>query len=333
MSMKLLVTGGMGFIGSNFVRYMLRQHQDLEIVNLDKLTYAGNPKNLEDVRERHRFVHGDVCDPSLVDSIMQGCDAVVHFAAETHVDRSISYAGDFVRTDVQGTFVMLEAARRHGIKRFIHISTDEVYGEAGERPCLENDPLMPKSPYAASKAGADRLAFSYFATYGLPVIITRCSNNYGPYQYPEKLIPLFVTNALEGKPLPVYGTGKNTRDWIHVDDHCSAIEALLDSQGMDGEVFNVSAAEEHSVLDIAEVILSKMKLSKDALQFVSDRPGHVQRHAVDSTKLRKVGWKPKHSFAASMSRTIDWYVDHPDWWRPIKSGEFRKYYEGQYGKR
>jgi len=334
MSMRLLVTGGMGFIGSNFVRYMLREHEDLEIVNLDKLTYAGNPQNLVDVRERHRFVHGDVCDKSIVDALMKEADAVVHFAAETHVDRSIAYAGDFVQTDVFGTFVMLEAARKYKIKKFVHISTDEVYGEALDHPCLETDNLLPKSPYAASKAGADRLAWSYFATYGLPVTITRCSNNYGPFQYPEKLIPLFVTNALEGTPLPVYGTGKNTRDWIYVDDHCSAIDAILESQGTDGEVFNVSTGEEYSVLQISDVILRTLQKPKELLQFVEDRPGHVQRHAVDSSRLRKrLSWKPRCSFDEAMRRTIEWYVLNESWWRPIKSGEFRRYYEQQYSKR
>ncbi|MDD1756747.1 MAG: dTDP-glucose 4,6-dehydratase [Methanomassiliicoccales archaeon] len=317
---KILVTGGMGFIGSNFIRFMLKRHKDMTIVNLDKLTYAGNPANLADVKQRHRFIHGDVCDPVAVDSAMEGCEAVVHFAAETHVDRSIIEAGDFVRTDVYGTFVILEAARRRKLKRFVQISTDEVYGEAEEHPCLETDNLMPKSPYAASKAGADRLAWSYFATYGLPVTITRCSNNYGPYQYPEKLIPLFVTNALEGKKLPIYGTGKNTRDWIFVEDHCSAIDAILQAEGVEGEVFNISSGNELSVLQITDRILKRLDRSKDLLSFVPDRPGHVRRHAVDSRKLRKaLGWRPEHSVDEAMKSTIDWYMRNEAWWKPLKS--------------
>lgn len=323
MRSKVLVTGGMGFIGSNFVRYMLKHHPDTEIIVLDKLTYAGNPANLADLEGEFRFVKGDVASPEVVDPLVKECDSVVHFAAETHVDRSIAYAGDFVRTDVYGTFVLLEAARKHVVDRFVHISTDEVYGEAVGRPSRETDELAPKSPYAASKAGADRLAFSYHATYGIPVVISRCANNYGPYQYPEKLIPLFVTNALEGKKLPVYGHGRNTRDWIHVDDHCSAVDVLLQSDDHAGEAFNVSAGEERSVLDITDVILRTLGLDESVIEHVADRPGHVTRHAVDATKLRNAyGWAPSHDFEESMRRTVQWYVDHPEWWRPIRSSEF-----------
>lgn len=332
MISRVLVTGGMGFIGSNFIRYMLRNYNDIKIVNLDKLTYAGNPENLGDVdRTRHYFVRGDICDASVVDEVMKKCDAVVHFAAETHVDRSIRNAGDFVQTDVYGTFVLLEAARKYGVKKFIHISTDEVYGEAPGRPSREDDPLMPKSPYAASKAGADRLAFSYYCTYGLPVIITRCSNNYGPYQYPEKLIPLFVTNAIDDQPLPVYGTGRNTRDWIYVEDHCRAIDALLRMEENEGEVFNIGAREEKSVLEIASIILSTLDKPESLIRFVEDRPGHVSRHAVDTKKIEmKVGWRPAFEFKEAIRRTIEWYKEHEDWWRPIKSGEFLEYYKKQY---
>jgi dTDP-glucose 4,6-dehydratase len=332
---QLLVTGGMGFIGSNFIRHMLKEHDDIKIVNLDKLTYAGNPSNLEDFEEKkYRFVEGDVCDKDVVDKAVSRCDAIVHFAAETHVDRSIMYAGDFVTTDVFGTFVLLEAARKYKVKQFVHISTDEVYGEAVGRPSKETDALMPKSPYAASKAGADRLAFSYYCTYGLPVTITRCTNNYGPYQYPEKLIPLFVTNAIDGLQLPVYGSGKNTRDWIYVEDHCSAIDAILQAEGREGEVFNVGSGDEKSVLDIASMILSILGKSEDLLEYVQDRPGHVLRHAVDPSKLRSaLGWTPKHTFASAMRETVEWYRNNPDWWRPIKSGEFKKYYEQQYRNR
>jgi dTDP-glucose 4,6-dehydratase len=332
---QLLVTGGMGFIGSNFIRHMFKEHDDIKIVNLDKLTYAGNPSNLEDFQEKkYRFVEGDVCDKDVVDKAVSRCDAIVHFAAETHVDRSIMYAGDFVTTDVFGTFVLLEAARKYKVKQFVHISTDEVYGEAVGIPSKETDALMPKSPYAASKAGADRLAFSYYCTYGLPVTITRCTNNYGPYQYPEKLIPLFVTNAIDGLQLPVYGSGKNTRDWIYVEDHCSAIDAILQAEGGEGEVFNVGSGDEKSVLDIASMILSILGKSEDLLEYVQDRPGHVLRHAVDPSKLRSaLGWTPKHTFASAMRETVEWYRNNPGWWRPIKSGEFKKYYEQQYRNR
>jgi len=277
------------------------------------------------------FVKGDVCDRGLVDRVMKQADAVVHFAAETHVDRSIMEAGEFVQTDVVGTFSVLEACRRADIGRLVHISTDEVYGEAEGDPCQEDAPLMPKSPYAASKAGADRLAFSYFATYGLPVVISRCTNNYGPYQHPEKLIPLFVTNALEDKPLPVYGSGKNTRDWIHVDDHCAALDCLLEAKGVEGEVFNIGASEEHSVNEIAAAILKALVKPKSLLQTVADRPGHVQRHAVDSTKLRaRLHWKPSKSFAGGLKETVQWYRDNEAWWKPTKAGGFREYYETQY---
>ena len=334
MRERVLVTGGMGFIGSNFVRYMHDQHPEVQIINLDKLTYAGTPANLADLADRHRFVRGDVADPTVVDPLVRECDAIVHFAAETHVDRSIAYAGEFVQTDVYGTFILLEAARKYGIKRFVHVSTDEVYGEAVGRPSLEGDALMPKSPYAASKAGADRLAYSYYTTYGIPVVISRCVNNYGPYQYPEKLIPLFVTNALEGKKLPVYGHGRNTRDWIHVEDHCSALDALLQDDDNAGEVFNVGAGQEKSVLDITNIILKVLGKNDSLIEHIADRPGHVARHAVDSTKLtRTYGWKPRYDFEESMRRTIQWYVDHPEWWQPIKSGEFRRYYDEQYGDR
>jgi dTDP-glucose 4,6-dehydratase len=329
----VLVTGGMGFIGSNFVRFLLKSKQ-VDIIVLDKLTYAGNPANLKDLVDpgKVRFVKGDICDPKVVDPLVKESDVIVNFAAETHVDRSIVNALDFAVTDVVGTGVLLEAMRRHGADRFIQISTDEVYGEAPGRPSLETDALFPKSPYAASKAGGDRLAWSYFATHGLDVVITRCSNNYGPRQYPEKLIPLFVTNALENKPLPVYGTGKNTRDWVHVDDHACAIDMLFD-HGKAGEVYNIGAGVEKSVLDIAEAVLDTLGKPRSLVKKVPDRPGHVTRHAVDTTKVRKaIGWAPEHSFDAALKETIEWYRDHKDWWRPIKTGEFRKYYERQYGK-
>lgn len=340
---QILVTGGCGFIGSNFARYMLRQHPDYTIVNLDKLTYAGNPENLRDVEHlpTYKFVHGDIADRTLVESLMKDADAVVHFAAETHVDRSIMDAGSFITTDVHGTFVLLEAARKFPVQRFIHISTDEVYGtamspEGVSRPSLETDALMPLSPYAASKAGADRLAFSYWATHNVPVIISRCSNNYGPYQYPEKLIPLFVTNALDNIPLPVYGDGKNTRDWIFVEDHCRAIDTLLHSSGYDGEVFNIGASQEFSVLQITDLILKTLGKPASLLQYVKDRAGHVPRHAVDSSKFANTfKWNPTTDFAAMLEKTVTWYVEHESWWRRIKEQDasYRKYYEEQYRER
>ena len=340
---QILVTGGCGFIGSNFVRYTLRQHPEYTIVNLDKLTYAGNPENLRDVEHlpTYRFVHGDIADRNLVEGLMKDADAVVHFAAETHVDRSIMDAGSFITTDVHGTFVLLEAARKFPVQRFIHISTDEVYGtamspEGISRPSLETDALMPLSPYAASKAGADRLAFSYWATHNVPVVISRCSNNYGPYQYPEKLIPLFVTNALDNIPLPVYGDGRNTRDWIFVEDHCRAIDLLLHSSGHDGEVFNIGASQEFSVLQITDLILKILGKPASLLQYVKDRAGHVPRHAVDSSKFAKTfEWNPATDFAAMLEKTVTWYVEHESWWRRIKEQDasYRKYYEQQYRER
>ncbi len=323
MQHTLLVTGGAGFIGSNFVHYILRALPDARVVVLDKLTYAGNLDNLADActDERYTFVQGDICDPMIVAQAMRPCDWVINFAAETHVDRSILDASAFVRTDVEGTLVLLEAARRQQVSRFIQISTDEVYGDAEapdgtSRPSLETDTLKPLSPYAASKAGADRLAFSYWATYGLPVIVTRCSNNYGPYQYPEKQLPLFITNALAGRPLPVYGDGSHTREWIHVDDHCAALLALLQAppQQVLGEVFNIGTGEERSTLENARLILEQLELPESLITFVPDRLGHVRRHAVDATKLKeRLGWKPSIPFEAGITHTIAWYRAHNEW--------------------
>ena len=329
---RLVVTGGMGFIGSCFVRRRLAAGKD-EVVVVDKLTYAGNPNNLKEYKDDRNltFVQGDVCDRKLMDRVTKSADALVHFAAETHVDRSILEAGDFVRTDVMGTWSVLEASRKNELDRVLIISTDEVYGEAPGRPSTELDPLMPKSPYAASKAGADRLTFSYFTTYGLPVVISRCANNFGPYQHPEKLIPLFVTNALEDTPLPVYGTGTNTRDWVHVADHCAALDLLLKADRVEGETFNVGASAERSILQIGEAILEALAKPKSLLQRVPDRPGHVVRHAVDWTKLRhRTGWMPKTTFEIGLRETIDWYRANEWWWRPIRAGAFRDYYEVQY---
>jgi len=329
----LLVTGGMGFIGSNFVRFMVKSKQ-MEVIVLDKLTYAGNPANLKDLIDAGevRFVKGDICDPKAVDPLVKEADVIVNFAAETHVDRSIHSGLDFALTDTVGTGVLLEAMKKNGAERFIQISTDEVYGEAPGHPSKETDALFPKSPYAASKAGGDRLAWSYYATHGLDVVITRCSNNYGPRQYPEKLIPLMVTNALEGKKLPVYGHGKNTRDWIHVDDHANAIDMLIDL-GKAGEIYNIGSGVEKSVLEIAGEVLKELGKPESLIEHVADRPGHVTRHAVDTTKIRReVGWAPERPFERAIKETVGWYRDNPDWWRPIKTGEFRKYYELQYGQ-
>jgi dTDP-glucose 4,6-dehydratase len=323
---KILVTGGAGFIGSFFVHYVRATHPEWHVVVLDKLTYAGNLANLASAEgsANFTFVHGDICDRDTVMQAMQamhGCDWVLNFAAETHVDRSIVDPGGFVRTDVEGTYTLLEAAREQGIKRFIQISTDEVYGNAEapdgtSRPSLETDALKPLSPYAASKAGADRLAFSYWATYGLPVVVTRCSNNYGPYQYPEKQLPLFIVNALEDRALPIYGDGRNTRDWIHVSDHCSALVTILQAPAdlVDGEVFNVGAAEERSILQNAQLVLDLLGKPRDLIRFVPDRLGHVRRHAVDSAKLRNaLGWAASMRFEEGLAETVEWYRTHSDW--------------------
>lgn len=335
MMKKLLVTGGAGFIGSNFIKYILGKYPDYRIVNLDKLTYAGNLDNLTEVEDNpnYRFVKGDICDSGIVEELVKGSDAIINFAAETHVDRSILEAGDFIKTDVYGTFVLLEAARKFGIERMIQISTDEVYGEAEGKPSKEGDDLKPKSPYAASKTGADRLAFSYFTTYSLPVIITRCSNNYGPNQYPEKMIPLFVTNALMDLPLPVYGTGKNRRDWIYVLDHCQALDIILHCQGQEGEVFNVGARKEVSILEMVDIILETLGKPKSLIKMVKDREGHVMRHAVDVERIGKVlGWQAETDFEQGIRSTISWYRENRDWWKKIKekSESFKEFYKEWY---
>ncbi len=329
---KFLITGGAGFIGSNFIHYLLRRYDDVQVVNLDKLTYAGNLDNLRDVENdpRYRFVKGDICDAEVVDPLVKEANVVINFAAESHVDRSIGRPDDFIRTDVYGTFVLLEAARKYGVEKFVQISTDEVYGSTLGESFKETDPLMPSSPYSASKAGADRLAYSYFVTYSLPVLITRCSNNYGPYQYPEKLIPLFVTNAIENKKLPIYGDGKNVRDWIYVEDHCNAIDVVM-QKGVEGEVYNIGAGNEKTNLEITEFILDFLGKPRDLMTFVPDRLGHDRRYSLNWEKLRKLGWEPAHSFEEGMENTIRWYVDNRWWWEKIKSGEFLEYYKRHYG--
>jgi len=333
---RLLVTGGAGFIGSNFARHALSRWPSAHVHVLDALTYAGNRKNLEGLPDPARlsFQHGDIRDPKAVAEAMRGVTHVVNFAAESMVDRSIDDPGSFVLTDTYGAYCLLEAARQSGVQRFVQISTDEVYGEIFGAPATEDSPLLPRNPYAASKAGGDRLAFAYGATYGLPVVITRCSNNYGPYQYPEKLIPLFVTNALEDQPLPVYGNGKNTRDWIHVDDHCGAVALLLEAEGVEGEVFNIGAGNELDVLAITAEVLRHTGKPASLIRHVEDRPGHDRRYALSSEKLTaRTGWRPTVDFAHGIAATIAWYAQRRDWWEPIKSGEFRAYYERMYGQR
>ena len=330
---KLLVTGGAGFIGSNFVRYWLGHHADCAICVLDKLTYAGSVENLGEAADdpRCRFVKGDICHRDVVDSVMADSDAVVHFAAETHVDRSILAAGQFIQTDVFGTFVLLESARQHDIRGFVHVSTDEVYGEVLEGSAAEDAPLMPRNPYSASKAGADRLAYAHFATYGLPVIITRGSNTYGPYQYPEKLIPFFVARAMCDEPLPLYGDGQQVRDWLHVTDHCRAIELLL-QRGEAGEVYNMAAGEERRNIDIARMILSELGKPDSLISFVKDRPGHDRRYALDCAKVHLLGWRPEADFDTQIRATIRWFAEHPDWCERAMARS-KAYFDEQYGNR
>ncbi len=329
---RLLVTGGAGFIGANFVR-LLAAEADYDLVILDKLTYAGNLANIQELMDAGEvtFHQGDVTDAGAVKEAMKGCDGVVHFAAETHVDRSVAEAGTFVTTDVFGTFVLLEAARRQGVERFLHVSTDEVYGEAEGGDSTEDAPLRPKSPYAATKAGADRLAYAYHATYGLPVIITRCVNNYGPWQHPEKAIPLFTMSAFLDHPLPVYGTGENRREWIHAEDHCRALLLLLEQADLAGRVFNIGTGERKSTLQVARVVLDALDKPHDLISFVDDRPGHVLSHAVDSARLRiDTGWTPTHTFKESLAGVVAWYADHVSWWRSTLLGSARAYFEARH---
>jgi dTDP-glucose 4,6-dehydratase len=332
--MRLLVTGGSGFIGSNFVRHVLSAHPEDSVVNLDRLTYAGNPENLRDVEAdpRYRFVRGDVCDAALVREVMAGVDAVVHMAAETHVDRSNAGADDFLRTNVTGTFTLLEAARERRLGRFLQVSTDEVYGSLARGKAREGDPLNPSNPYSASKAAGDLLARAYWITHRLPVLVTRSSNNFGPYQYPEKVIPLFITNALEDRPLPLYGDGRNVRDWLYVLDNCAAIDLVL-RRGKDGEVYNIGGDNEVENVVLTRQILRLLDKPESLITPVADRPGHDRRYALDNGKVHGLGWKPAHPFPAALRATVEWYRSHASWWKPIKSGEFRAYYDGQYAGR
>lgn len=333
---RILVTGGCGFIGSNFIHYMLERYE-YEIVNLDKLTYAGNFENLKDVEhdQRYTFVKGDIADRVLLGKIFERkFDVIVNFAAESHVDRSILDPSDFIKTNVFGTYNLLEMAKEKGVGKFIQISTDEVYGSLGpEGKFTEETPLSPSSPYSASKASADLLAMAYYRTYGLPVIITRCSNNYGPYQFPEKLIPLMITNALEDKELPVYGDGKNIRDWIHVYDHARAIDLVI-HRGKAGEIYNIGADNERTNIEIVQMLLDILGKPHSLIRFVKDRPGHDRRYAIEAEKIkRELGFKVQVDFTRGLKETVKWYIENRSWWERIKTGEYTKYYEMMYGKR
>ncbi|MFH0946773.1 MAG: dTDP-glucose 4,6-dehydratase [Planctomycetota bacterium] len=335
---SILVTGGAGFIGSNFVRHVLAQRTQYRVVNLDLLTYAGNLENLKGVDgdERYAFVRADIADEKAVAAVFAAHDVryVVNFAAESHVDRSIKDPGIFVRTNVEGTRVMLDQARSAGVERYLQVSTDEVYGSLGAKGAFAEDhQIQPNSPYSASKAGADHLVHSYGHTFGLPVVITRCSNNYGPYQFPEKLIPLMISNALERKELPVYGDGKNVRDWLHVADHCSAILAALE-RGTPGRVYNIGGNSELENLEVVRLILKALDRSESLIRFVKDRPGHDLRYAIDATRIRnELGWEPSRTFAEGIEQTIQWYLDHRDWWERVRTGDYVKYYEEMYSGR
>jgi len=332
--MRLLVTGGAGFIGSNFARYVLNRYPDDQIAVLDKLTYAGNPRNFADLRvsPRFTFVQGDIADAAVVEPLVASVDAVVNFAAETHVDRSILDAGAFIETDVRGTWVLLEAARKAGLGRFLQVSTDEVYGHVPTGESKETDILAPRSPYAASKAGGDLMVLAYKTTYDLPVMITRGSNNIGPYQFPEKVVPVFVTNAIDDVPVPIYGDGGALRDYVYVTDHCAGIDTVL-RKGTPGEVYNVGAGNEINTITLARAILSRLGKPESLMSFVPDRPGHDRRYSVDCSKLKTLGWEPDYSFEAALNATVDWYVNNEDWWRPLKSGEYLDYYKRNYGNR
>jgi len=334
--MKVLVTGGAGFIGSNFIRFFLSQHPDYNVINLDKLTYAGNLENLCDLEgsPQYRFIKGDIVDKKLVAEVfLESPDAVINFAAESHVDRSILKADRFVKTNVLGTQVLLEAARKAGNKHFIQVSTDEVYGSASPGGAFHEESLLnPNSPYAASKAAADLLVRAYHKTYEVPAIITRCSNNYGPYQFPEKLLPLIMTNALEDKPLPVYGDGLNVRDWIHVEDHCAALDRVL-HRGRPGEVYNIGANCEKPNLEMVKEVLAILNKPESLIRFVKDRLGHDRRYALNAGKIRQeLGWQPRVSLEEGLRQTVMWYDSHREWWQRVKRGEYRKYYQKVYGK-
>ena len=331
--MKLLVTGGAGFIGSNFARHVLEAHPEDEVVVLDKLTYAGRIETIQDLLDggRCRFVQGDIADEEAVREALDGCDAIVNFAAESHVDRSIEEPGHFIQTDVYGTYVLLEAARSGGIERYVQISTDEVYGSIEEGSFTERSPLDPSSPYSASKAGGDLLVSAYRHTYGMDAIVCRASNNYGPFQYPEKLIPLCVLNALHVDPLPVYGDGMQVRNWLYVTDHCAAVDTVLRS-GAAGETYNIGGPDELPNIDVVRRVLELTGRDDSLIEHVTDRPGHDRRYSLASDKLEGLGWKADVSFDEGIERTVGWYRDNEEWWGPLRSGEYREYYERQYGR-
>ncbi len=336
--MKLLVTGGAGFIGSNFIHYWLKNYPDDFIVNLDKLTYAGNLENLKDIENKnnYKFIKGDICDFDLVnDLVSQDIDLIVHFAAETHVDRSVMGSSDFIRTNVEGTRVLLDSAKNNGHKRFHHISTDEVFGELTiDQPAFtEKTPYDPRSPYSASKAAADHLVRAYYHTHGLPITISNCSNNYGPYQFPEKLIPLFVTNLIEDKKIPIYGEGENIRDWIHVDDHNKGVDLII-KNGKIGETYCLGGNRQMTNIELTKKILKLMDKGEEMIEYVKDRPGHDLRYSIDFTKAKnELGWQPKIDFQTGLKETIDWYKNNQDWWQRVKSGQYQEYYKKQYQER
>ncbi|MFA4817313.1 MAG: dTDP-glucose 4,6-dehydratase [Parcubacteria group bacterium] len=341
--MRLLITGGAGFIGSNFIRYILKKYpassaggRDYKITNLDLLTYAGNLENLKglEVNQNYKFVKGDIADKDLVNDLVKDADVIVNFAAESHVDRSILDATDFIRTNILGTHILLEAAKNNGGIRFHHVSTDEVFGslEPNDAPFNESTPYDPRSPYSASKAASDHLVRAYFHTYNLPITISNCSNNYGPYQFPEKLIPLFITNLTEGKKIPLYGDGLNIRDWLFVEDHCVAIDLVI-HKGKIGETYCVGGQAEKTNKEITYKILELMGKDKNSIEFVKDRPGHDKRYAIDFSKIKKeLGWEPKVSFKEGLQKTVEWYKNNEAWWKNIKSGEYQEYYKKQYGE-
>lgn len=333
--MKILVTGGAGFMGSNFIRYLLRRYPDYQVINLDKLTYAGNLENLRDVEaefgDRYRFVRGDIASAGTVRSVAKGVDAIINYAAETHVDRSIMTPKAFILTDVLGTYILLEVAKRYQVGLYLQIGTDEVYGSIEEGAFTEESPFAPNSPYSASKAGADHLVRAYGQTYGLPTIVTHSCNFIGPYQYPEKLIPLFITNLIEGKKVPVYGDGRNVREWIFTDDHCAAVDLLL-HQGKAGEAYNIGTGEERTNLETTHAILRELGRDERWIEYVKDRPGHDRRYALDADKLRDLGWRSRYTFEEAIRATVRWYIENEAWWRRLKDGSYLDYYRKQYGR-
>ncbi|MCX6762513.1 MAG: dTDP-glucose 4,6-dehydratase [Candidatus Moranbacteria bacterium] len=334
--MKILVTGGAGFIGSNFIKYILEKHPDYEIVNLDLLTYAGNLENLKDIEtnKNYKFVRGNIADKELVNNLVKDVDMIVNFAAESHVDRSILDSSDFIQTNIVGTHNLLEAAKGNGLKRFHHISTDEVFGHLGPNdPAFdESTSYAPRSPYSASKAASDHLVRAYFHTFGLPITISNCSNNYGPFHFPEKLIPLAITNLIEGKKIPVYGDGLQMRDWLYVSDHCEAIDLII-QKGKIGETYCIGGNSEKTNMEIVKKVLDLLNQGEEMIEYVKDRPGHDRRYAIDFSKIKaELGWQPRMSFEEGMKQTVDWYKTNVGWWRDVKSGEYQKYYEKQYGK-